>query len=60
VLVHRLGVPDRFVPHGPLELLRKELGLDAEGAVRASRELLGRRDNSSGAKSASSAPGSEK
>ena len=26
-----LGIPDRFVPHGSPEVLRKSLGLDAEG-----------------------------
>jgi hypothetical protein len=26
-----LGVPDKFVPHGSQEVLRKMLGLDAEG-----------------------------
>ena len=26
-----IGVPDRFVPHGSQEVLRKSLGLDAEG-----------------------------
>jgi hypothetical protein len=26
-----IGVPDKFVPHGSQEVLRKILGLDAEG-----------------------------
>lgn len=30
VMVHRLGIPDRFVPHGDRASLLKDVGLDAE------------------------------
>ena len=35
-----LGVPDAFVEHGPLDVLRKSLGLDAAGIRKAVSELL--------------------
>lgn len=35
-----LGVPDAFVEHGPLSVLRKSLGLDAPGIRKAVSELL--------------------
>ena len=40
VTVKRLGLPDRFVEHGPVEVLREELGLDKAGILRAARALL--------------------
>jgi 1-deoxy-D-xylulose-5-phosphate synthase len=39
VLVHRLGLPDAFVTHGDQAKQRAELGIDADGIVRACREL---------------------
>jgi len=36
----RLGMPDRYVEHGSQEILRKILGLDAEGIAQTARELL--------------------
>lgn len=30
----RLGIPDRFIEHGPRDIILKSLGLDAEGIVR--------------------------
>ena len=38
--VRRLGIPDRFIEHGPTALLRKNLGLDASGIVKASVDFL--------------------
>lgn len=35
--VRRIGVPDEFIEHGTQEELRAQLGLDAEGIVRAVR-----------------------
>ncbi len=35
ISVHRLGVPDKFVPHGARDALLVELGLDAEAIQRA-------------------------
>ena len=40
VTVRRLGLPDRFVEHGPVELLREKLGLDKAGIIKAARALL--------------------
>ncbi len=36
----RLGVPDAFIPHGPLKVLRRNLGLDAEGIAQSVREAF--------------------
>lgn len=36
----RLGIPDSFVPHGSLRVLRRELGLDAEGIARSVRKAV--------------------
>jgi 1-deoxy-D-xylulose-5-phosphate synthase len=38
-----LGVPDRFVPHGSQEVLRKTLGLDAESLYFRLRSFFGQR-----------------
>ena len=35
-----LGIPDRFIEQGPQALLRKELGLDAEGIAKAAQALI--------------------
>lgn len=40
VTVRRLGLPDGFVEHGPVEVLREKLGLDKAGIVKAARTLL--------------------
>ena len=37
-----LGIPDRFIEQGPQGLLRKQLGLDAEGIAREALALLGK------------------
>ena len=39
--VARVGLPDRFVDQGPLEVLRREVGLTAENVARVALELLG-------------------
>ncbi len=39
VKVKRLGIPDRFVEHGPQDVLRKEIGIDSEGIAGAASEL---------------------
>ncbi len=41
--VKRLGIPDMFVEQGPQKLLRKSLGLDAEGIAREAFELSGKK-----------------
>lgn len=38
--VKRIGIPDKFIEHGPQEKLRKILGLDSDGIERAVREML--------------------
>jgi len=35
VPIKRLGIPDRFVEHGPVPLLRQEIGLDPQGIARS-------------------------
>jgi 1-deoxy-D-xylulose-5-phosphate synthase len=38
--VRRLGLPDAFVGHGPLDLLRRDVGLDVESIVGAAFRLV--------------------
>ncbi|MBI4653468.1 MAG: 1-deoxy-D-xylulose-5-phosphate synthase [Nitrospirae bacterium] len=38
--IKRLGLPDRFIEHGSQGILRKNLGLDAEGIVKESLALI--------------------
>ncbi len=38
--LRRLGVPDRFIGHGPPELLYQECGFDATGIAAAVKDLL--------------------
>ena len=38
--VSRMGLPDQFVEHGPLSLLRKNYGLDAEGILKEARKMF--------------------
>jgi len=40
VTVRRLGLPDSFVEHGPVEVLREKLGLDKTGIIKAARALF--------------------
>ena len=44
--VRRLGIPDRFIEHGPQSLLRELAGIDTKAIVHAATELVhnGRRD----------------
>ena len=43
--IHRLGIPDRFIEHGPRTELLADLGLDATGIVRTCQQWLGNRPN---------------
>jgi 1-deoxy-D-xylulose-5-phosphate synthase len=43
-----LGLPDRFIEQGPQALLRKDLGLDAEGIAKEALDLIGRKTSPSG------------
>jgi 1-deoxy-D-xylulose-5-phosphate synthase len=38
--IRRMGLPDKFVEHGPLSFLREKYGLDREGILKEARELL--------------------
>jgi 1-deoxy-D-xylulose-5-phosphate synthase len=38
-----LGLPDRFIEQGPQNLLRQQLGLDAEGIAREALVLVGKK-----------------
>jgi len=38
-----VGLPDRFIEHGPQETLRHRVGIDWEGILTVARDLLGRR-----------------
>jgi 1-deoxy-D-xylulose-5-phosphate synthase len=40
VIVRRIGLPDKFVEHGPVEVLRAKYGLDAAGIADRARDLL--------------------
>ncbi len=39
--IKTLGIPDRFIEQGPQNLLRKNLGLDADGIAREALALVG-------------------
>lgn len=39
--VLRLGIPDRFIEHGPIEDLHRECGIDLEGIVQAAEQFVG-------------------
>ena len=39
--VRCLGLPDRFIEHGPREVLLRDLGLDAEGIATEARRMMG-------------------
>jgi 1-deoxy-D-xylulose-5-phosphate synthase len=38
--VRRIGLPDAFVEHGPIPILRRQSGMDVDGVVAAAREML--------------------
>ncbi len=38
--LERLGIPDKFVEHGPLSLLRSKYGLDADAIVLCAKRLM--------------------
>ncbi|MBC8419088.1 MAG: 1-deoxy-D-xylulose-5-phosphate synthase [Proteobacteria bacterium] len=40
VVVKRIGLPDKFVEHGPLNILREKYGLDTAGILREARGLI--------------------
>ena len=40
VCVRRIGLPDKFVEHGPSALLREKYGLDASGILKEAKDLF--------------------
>jgi len=40
ILVKRIGLPDKFVEHGPQDILREKYGLDSAGIMREAKDLL--------------------
>lgn len=40
VVIHRLGIPDRFIEQGTVEELQHECGIDKEGILNTVRQLL--------------------
>ncbi len=38
--VKRIGLPDKFVEHGPQNILREKYGLDSAGIIREARDLI--------------------
>jgi 1-deoxy-D-xylulose-5-phosphate synthase len=42
--VHRIGLPDHFIEHGSLSILRSKYGLDAEGIAASVRQALESRE----------------
>ena len=40
ILVKRIGLPDKFVEHGPQDILREKYGLDSAGIMREARDLI--------------------
>ncbi len=42
VKVEVLGTPNRFIPHGKPERILAQLGLDADGIVKAVRRVVDR------------------
>lgn len=38
--VKRIGLPDKFVEHGPQDILREKYGLDSAGIMREARDLI--------------------
>jgi len=42
VLVKRIGLPDKFIEHGPTNLLREKYGIDTSGILKEARDLCQR------------------
>ncbi|HIC86238.1 MAG TPA: 1-deoxy-D-xylulose-5-phosphate synthase [Desulfobacterales bacterium] len=40
IKLRRMGLPDKFLEHGPVSLLREKCGLDKKGIVREAKALL--------------------
>lgn len=44
VRVRRVALPDRFIEHGPVSILRAKYGMDTEGVLREARNLWGKKE----------------
>ncbi len=42
LIIKRVGLPDKFIEHGPMSLLREKNGLDKLGIAKTARELCGK------------------
>jgi len=42
LIIKRAGLPDKFIEHGPMSLLREKNGLDKLGIAKTARELCGK------------------
>src|SRR4030042_4350202 len=42
LIIKRAGLPDRFIEHGPMSLLREKNALDRSGIAKMAREICGR------------------
>jgi 1-deoxy-D-xylulose-5-phosphate synthase len=40
IWIKRIGLPDKFVEHGPTNILREKYGLDSAGILKEARELI--------------------
>jgi len=40
ICVKRMGLPDQFIEHGPVEVLRSKYGLDRDGILKTARDLV--------------------
>lgn len=40
VIIKRIGLPDKFIEHGPLPVLREKYGLDKKGIIKSIKEFL--------------------
>ena len=40
IRIKRIGLPDKFVEHGPSKILREKYGLDAEGILKEARDMI--------------------
>jgi 1-deoxy-D-xylulose-5-phosphate synthase len=45
VTIRRLGIPDQFIPHGPVRRLRDDIGLNVHGILSALKNLSALTEN---------------
>ncbi|MFZ7112071.1 MAG: 1-deoxy-D-xylulose-5-phosphate synthase [Desulfatiglandales bacterium] len=42
LIIQRVGIPDKFIEHGPVQILREKYGLDRSGILKEARDLFRR------------------